>query len=74
LIVEDRLIVEGCRFMLFIVDSLRRILPTPLFNPLPADALSSDVILKVLGLGLFDACWVCGRFAGGVDWTTPAET
>ena len=60
--------------MLFIVDSLRRMLPTPLFNPVPAVAFSSDVILKVLGLGLLDVFEVCGRFAGGVDCTTPAET
>ena len=60
--------------MLFIVDNLRRMLPTPLFNPDAEDALSSDVILKVLGLGLLDACDGCCRFEGGVDWTTPAET
>jgi hypothetical protein len=54
--------VEGCRFMLFIVDSRLRMLPTPLFNPAPTDELSSDVTRKVLGRGRFDGCCCCLLF------------
>ena len=58
--------------MLFIVESLLRMLPTPLFSPAPTDGFSSDVMRKVLGRGRFDGCCCCLLF--GVCCTMPADT